>query len=324
MRIKSIGLSLFLVCGYGTPGLVFADLGDFTATQDCPAVSSIKKGTNPGGIEVKAHQAYSAITLNKAGGDYVQVRISGASPEQRWVKLSCGELQDGGPKPEPAGSKPGKFLLAISWQPAFCESTAGQGKRECDTATPTRFDASHFTLHGLWPQPRTNVYCKVPTRDRASDAKHDWDALPEPVLSAGTHAKLDTVMPGTVSNLQRHEWTKHGTCFGTGPEAYFRTALALMEQVNTSKLQELVAENIGKTVAASDMKTAFEQTFGPGSAAAISIECDKDADRTLISGISINLQGTLNDTTSLQEALDTSARPKSRCSQAVVDPVGLN
>jgi ribonuclease T2 len=340
MGIKAnvIGLSMVLA---SAPAAVFADLGDFAATKTCPATKSIKKGDNPGRITVKPRQTYTAIQLNKPGGDYVLLRIPGASPEQRWVELTCGQLVNtggggtrggdgttggggtaGGTGGTSGQSKSGEFLLAASWQPAFCETSAGQSKEECDTETADRYDASHFTLHGLWPQPQTNVYCAVPTRDKENDGDHDWDALPEPALSAGTRADLDKVMPGTVSKLHRHEWIKHGTCFGTGPESYFRTAEALMDQLNASKLQELIAANIGKKVAAADLQAAFEETFGPGSAGALAIECGKDGKRMLISGVSIKLKGVLDETTQLRSALDTSAHPRPKCLQGVVDPVG--
>src|SRR3546814_1497468 len=42
------------------------------------------------------------------------------------------------------------FVLAVSWQPAFCETRPA--KPECVTQDEDRFDASHFALHGLWPR----------------------------------------------------------------------------------------------------------------------------------------------------------------------------
>ena len=53
----------------------------------------------------------------------------------------------------------GEAILSLSWEPAFCEGHAN--KRECASATPSGFDATHFTLHGLWPQPRRKQYCNV-------------------------------------------------------------------------------------------------------------------------------------------------------------------
>ena len=50
-------------------------------------------------------------------------------------------------------------MLAVTWQPAFCQLHAR--KPECGSQTSDRFDATHFTLHGLWPQPRAKEYCGV-------------------------------------------------------------------------------------------------------------------------------------------------------------------
>jgi ribonuclease T2 len=334
VNVNFIVLSLILASGSGIPAEALADLGNFNVTTTCPATKSLRPKGNPGHVTVKSGETYTAINLNKPGGAYVLLQIPDSKPAQRWVKLTCGNLVNGpvngGENQNPTGgessasSKSGKFLLAASWQPAFCESGSGEGKKECVTETSDRFDATHFTLHGLWPQPRGNYYCMVSANEKRNDESHNWDSLPEPTLSTQARAELDKIMPGTQSNLQRHEWIKHGTCFGTGPEAYFLTAASLIGQINNSELQRLVESNVGKEVAAADLQAAFEQTFGAGSAGALSIECSKDGGRTLISGISINLQGVLDQATKLQSVLDLSQHPKPQCAQGVIDPVGAN
>jgi ribonuclease T2 len=282
---------------------------------------------------VRSGTSYSAAGLNKPNGDYVQVRIPGASPEQRWVRLGCGELRSAAGPGEPpdlppdsgGNAGPGrKYLLAISWEPAFCETKPD--KSECRSETPDRFDADHFVLHGLWPQPESNAYCGVPARDRSADERHDWDALPEPDVSSATRDQLEVAMPGTASYLQRHEWIKHGTCFGTNAEAYFRTALDLLDQVNRSKLREFVAGHIGDTVAVYQLKAEFERSFGPGAGAALSVRCSEDGSsrRQLIGEVWISLKGPLVGATPLQNALDGSVPARSTCDRAVVDRVGLD
>ena len=71
-----------------------------------------------------------------------------------------------------------QFVLAISWQPAFCETRPE--KPECDSQTPDRFDAANFALHGLWPQPRSRDYCGVDEATVRTDEDGDWHELPEP------------------------------------------------------------------------------------------------------------------------------------------------
>ena len=318
MRATAIAISVVWALGYGASSQAFEPLdGEFVATTSCPAVQSIKKGTNPGRVKLRVSESYLVSGLNEPGGEYVQIKVPGARPELRWVKRSCGDLNLG-------GDHSGKYVLAISWQPAFCE--ARPEKTECRTQVPGRFDADHFTLHGLWPQPDNNVFCGVSAGDKSDDNKGHWEALPEPAINSETRDRLKVAMPGTASNLQRHEFTKHGTCFPGNADTYFRVSLGLLEQINGSKLRDFMGDRIGKTVSSGDMKQEFEKTFGVGAGAALGIRCigDVDSRRTLINEIQINLKGPLTPATEVRDALDTSVPAHTDCSQGVVDPVGLN
>ena len=352
--MKTLGIVSVLVAGSmcAAPGWAFEPVkGDFLARRSCRATQSISRARSDG-VMVRGGSAYSATGLNKPNGDYVQVRIPGVIPEQRWVRLDCGELRStASPGTSPPDASPGsggdagsgrKYLLALSWEPAFCETKPD--KSECRSATPDRFDADHFVLHGFWPQPEGRAYCGVSARDRATDERHDWNALPEPEVSPATRRQLDVAMPGTASNLQRHEWIKHGTCFGTDAETYFRTALDLLDQVNRSKLREFMAEHIGDTVAVYQLKAEFEKSFGSGAGAALSVRCSEDGNsrRQLIGELWISLEGPLVGTAPLQAALDGSASAHnlnspgaswddvvgpggaSTCDRAVVDRVGAD
>jgi len=53
-------------------------------------------------------------------------------------------------------ASPAEYVLAVSWQPAFCETRPRLP--ECRSQTADRFDATNFTLHGLWPRPRSRAY----------------------------------------------------------------------------------------------------------------------------------------------------------------------
>ena len=110
---------------------------------------------------------------------------------------------------------PAQYVLAVNWQLAFCETRSRLP--ECRSQTEDRFDASHFTLHGLWPQPRSKAYCGVAKTDIAKDKKRRWRDLPWDRLDQTTWKRLQRLMPGTRSGLHKHEWIKHGTCYdGTG------------------------------------------------------------------------------------------------------------
>lgn len=104
------------------------------------------------------------------------------------------------------GDVPGDFdfyVLALSWSPAFCETTGfDRGSRQCDRgANPG------FVLHGLWPQYERGY----PSRCGADRP------LPRYVLEESRG-----IFPE--DGLARHEWRSHGTCSGLSPQAYFRAA----------------------------------------------------------------------------------------------------
>ena len=67
-------------------------------------------------------------------------------------------------------------LLAVSWQPAFCEQRPK--KPECASQTANRYDATHFSLHGLWPGPRSNSYCNIAKFIVDTDKKGRWGNYP--------------------------------------------------------------------------------------------------------------------------------------------------
>lgn len=321
MRAKAVIASLVLTWGYGAAAAYAfeAASGEFLAKDRCAAVLSIKTGKNPGKVKLRVDERYPVIGLNRPNGTYVQIQVAGARSERRWVKRSCGTLNPG-----PDDHVAEQYVLAMSWQPAFCETKPD--KTECKTQTPGRFDADHFALHGLWPQPKGNIFCGVSTADRAHSEQGKWDKLLEPDLSAETRARLSEAMPGTASNLQRHEFAKHGTCFPGNADSYFRVSLALLEQINASRLRDLMATHIGATVSSEDIKREFEQSFGAGAGDALDVHCvdDKNSHRTLISEIRVNLKRTLKETTKLQDVLDHSTRAAGGCSRGIVDPVGLN
>jgi len=323
MRFNIIYLSLILVSGAAVSGLATADdLGTFTATKNCRAVKNLNSGSNPGKINVKTGKTYPAINLNKPDGAFVKIRVAGAKPVERWVSLDCGTLAGGTIKTSRDN------LLVLSWQPAFCDIHEHDGKAECDSQTSDRFDATHLTLHGLWPQPKGKYYCTgVSNQDKNNDAdSKNWHLLPPPPgISDSTRVELDKAMPGTASYLQRHEWIKHGTCFGANnADSYFRIALALQNQVNNSQMQKFIESNINKKVSASDISHAFEQTFGPGSSSALLVDCkpDTDSNRNLVVEVQIKLKGELTEATQIGSVLDKTGTGSSTCTNAIIDPVG--
>jgi len=185
------------------------------------------------------------------------------------------------------------YLLAVSWEPAFCETKPT--KLECQTETPTRFDASHLVLHGLWPQ--SGSYCGVSRTKRSYDTSNRWNKLPAVQLNSGTWAELRTKMPGTASYLERHEWIKHGTCSGYSQQAYFAGMLSLLDGVNAGNLASLVAGHVGAAVSLDDLYGAITQDYGAGSETAVEFICSSVNSRQVLSEVRfhLNLPATLPD-----------------------------
>jgi ribonuclease T2 len=313
--------------------------GNFTAAQACPALSSIKQGTNPGSVSVAAGTAYRLLGKNKDQATHYWIEVPGAAPPQRWVAIACG-LTDGSaqtaptpstgaavntpsgtvkPKPNPRGPKDGVpfYVLALSWEPAFCE--AKPDKPECKSMTSKDRAANAFSLHGLWPQPRRNVFCGVDPAVAALDDQHQWNKLPEPELTEATRTALDHVMPGTQSLLQRHEYIKHGTCYpGGSAETYFKDETRLTNAVNASAVGAFMAANVGKSIQSKDLRSKFDEAFGAGAGDRVRVACDQ---KGRISEITIGLKGDIPGGTDIAELIAASTPTDAGCPGGLVDAV---
>ncbi|HEV2514653.1 MAG TPA: ribonuclease [Devosia sp.] len=210
------------------------------------------------------------------------------------------------------------LILAASWQPAFCEGAAG--RPECRQQSSTRFDANNFSLHGLWP---TGEYCEVSTKLEGLDRDGRWSALPPVELPAALQTTLDEVMPGTRSQLERHEWIKHGTCYGADPAGYYATATRLLAALNASKVRDLFADSIGRTLTRDQIREAFDDSFGRNAGQRVRIACDDDGKRRIISEITIGLWGTPGDAPDFGKLIRAARPTEGGCIGGIVDAVGL-
>lgn len=312
-------ISIFAI-STGTRAAIPLD-GYLIAEKACPAYHSIKKKTNPGDIRLQKGFAYVVTAKNKPNGTYYQIKIEGHAISQRWVETSCGKLlvdcksSGGVSETETRVSK--DYLLAVSWQPGFCQTH--QYKLECETQSEDRYDASHLSLHGLWPQPKENTYCGVSNTDKAIDRNKHWNLLPEPELSDTTRADMAVVMPGVASYLDRHEWIKHGTCYGAPADEYFRESMMLIDQINDSAVGNLFSENIDQVLTADAIRKTFDQAFGAGSGNKVNVKCKGN----LITELWINLSGEIESDTSIGELLQNAASTNSACTRGKVDPAGF-
>lgn len=189
-----------------------------------------------------------------------------------------------------------------------------------------RFDATHFTLHGLWPQPNGNFYCQVAAADKANDNPAHWQDLPPVELDPNTRSELDQVMPGTASDLERHEWIKHGTCYGKSQQAYFSDALNLMRAVNASPVRDLFAKNIGKQLTSDQIRSAFDSAFGAGAGERVRVSClvDSTSGRRLIGELTLGLTGPIGPSSRLSDLMQAAApTSKAGCPKGVIDSTGF-
>ncbi len=325
LRLSAVALLLAVI----SPALAEmpAD-GRFTASKACPALQSIRKETNPGGVMTEPGASYEIIAANRKKATHYRIEVPGAEPPERWVDAGCGtaaaaaraeKKAEKSAPPQPRGAS---YVLAISWQPAFCEGSPR--KRECRSQTDRRFDASHFALHGLWPQPGTNVYCGVGEADRRAATQGRWGDLPRLGLTPATQAGVERAMPGSQSYLDRYEWVKHGTCYPSRePEAYYRDSLRLLEAINASPVRDLFARSVGGQISTAAIRARFDEAFGKGAGERVRVACRDDGNRRLIVELTIGLHGDIPAGTPVAELIRASSPTGPGCPGGIVDPAGL-
>ena len=302
--------------------------GSFTATQSCPAFQSFRKSSNPGDVQVEPNKTYEAIAKNKPDATHYRIIVEGAEPKERWVSSSCGHVESndqqsqGVPQsPVGAGTR-ATHVLAMGWEPAFCEQH--RDKLECGGLTSSSFAAMHLSLHGLWPQPRGRQYCNVAPDIRELDHNHDWNGLPKPEISPETLGRLAAVMPGVQSNLQRHEWIVHGTCFGRKADDYFARAAGLAEALNASGVAKLFADNVGKSLSVEAIRAAFDDAFGAGAGARVTVSCHGRGDNRKITELIINLAGDVRGNVSLGDLMHAAQVVQPGCPGGRVEHAPMN
>lgn len=313
--------------------------GVFVADDQCPAYQSKNRRTNPGNVTTVPGTRYDLLGINEAGGDYYMIRFNAApSTRDRWVRTTCGHLaskasttptqaSSGAQNGNSAESKPESTenLLALSWQPAFCETRPKT--RECrvlnDGGMPHA--SGQLSIHGLWPRPKGHDYCGVANSVIRADRPDNWHNLPMPNIDRKTAEALALAMPGVASSLHRHEWIKHGTCyFGAGgADEYFDDTLYLTETIDRSEVGALFRASIGKTLQSRDIRKAFDAAFGRGAGDRVEVKCTADGQRTLIVEIRVNFRGRIDAKTPVAELIQAADRLPKGCKQGIIDRPGL-
>ncbi|WP_455273384.1 ribonuclease T2 family protein [Rhizobium herbae] len=222
---------------------------------------------------------------------------------------------------ENAPSAKGKteYIFAVSWQPGFCETRPM--RRECAGQTSERYDATHFSLHGLWPVKKS--YCGVSADIKARDRKGDWLELPQLAMAEETAAKLMVAMPGTQSGLDRHQWLRSGTCHGGTAQDYYSVQLRLLEEINGSAVRSLFADRIGRDVTEGEVKQAFDESFGKEAGDRVRMRCQKAGGRSVITGLTIGLSGDISANAGLSTLILAAGDTDFKCAKGIVDAAGI-
>lgn len=322
------------------------------ATKECPAFNNMKHSKNSHAVHLDTKQKYTILKYHKG---QVLVLIKGEQPAQRWVDDECFAKSDNDSNPmnvqkvesktvsiEDELRKASKSmvsrrfvdsrsgsgmtsvvtskqnLLVLSWHNAFCETH--RYKKECKRSmfsfAKDKYNEKHFVLHGLWPQPRNNIYCGVSKKHMAMDKHKQWNRLPALGLNDNVKMRLTKVMPGVRSNLHKHEWIKHGTCYGTDANSYYEDAVNLVEQVNHSKVGAFFTKNIGKRVTLQQVRAVFNRNFGVGTGKRVELKCKGG----LITELWLHLGSGSDD---LGVLLKKGKQTRSRCQKGLVDKAGF-
>jgi ribonuclease T2 len=217
------------------------------------------------------------------------------------------------------------YVVALSWQPAFCETHPH--KEECVTQSAQRYDAHNFALHGLWPSDFEHSldYCDVSPTIVAQDRAGDWCDLPALTLSDGVWSDLASFMPGTASCLQNHEWYKHGTCAGMSAEAYFALSNHLTGLFSQTAFDDYVADHAGEWVQRNALLDQFAREFGADTQDYLSLRCDQVEAAILLTEIQLVLRPDIAPEAAFGELFPTDdIRPRGTCpTEFKIDVVGL-
>jgi ribonuclease T2 len=295
---------------------------DAVAVKSCPAFNNMKHTKNTGHVMLQPQENYTVIRKYKG---QMLLLLKGENPAQRWVDEACfsdkrnseeNDVYTKHTKKYESGTGSQDLLLALSWHNAFCETH--RSRKECQRGLFSfeKNRDNHFVLHGLWPQPQNNDYCNVERPFITADKYGKWNKLPEPKLTAETMNALKEVMPGITSNLHRHEWIKHGTCYGTDAETYFKDAIALTNTVRRSKISDFFKKYTGKRVTLTRIRELFDECFGKGTGSRVELRCN----RGMITELWLHLGSGENK--ELSSLLQNGKRVHSRCQRGIIDSAG--
>lgn len=210
-----------------------------------------------------------------------------------------------------------QYVLAISWQPSFCQykyeslltNPDDSLPRECNPQGKQENNSNYLTVHGLWPSLPKSIEVLI----KSTDNKHDrWNKegcavlgdpfkyfspkkkcdAPELKLSQDILNSLQSYMPGANvdSCLERYEYAKHGVCFGYKHDQYFNAMIELVGQFRKSKVGEFMSSRYGKSFGVAEFSDVVSDAFGEMAPSAFEVVCTKHGERSYLDEIRVTLK----------------------------------
>lgn len=250
--------------------------GSFQATQTCPAYVSKNSKSNPDDFTIKPNEIYPIREINKPSPNWIRIEIPLSHYPLRWVSTQCGMADYEEKNSDHCDTHKGKAdanILALSSQPGFCQHYGYEaGKPECLHLAKNSYQATHLTLHGLWPNQNScgQHYGYCDTKPKPSHCS--YNALN---LSTEVSNSLDKLMPSYHygSCLERHEWNKHGSCQNLSDNGYFSLATRLTTEVNNSAFGQYLTAHNGQTIALVTLRQRIAEAFGANNSTKIRLGC---------------------------------------------------
>ena len=197
-------------------------------------------------------------------------------------------------EPSP-GAEAAEHLLALSWQPAFCEYRPEKAECRDLNAGDLPVTETRLSLHGLWPQPEGNPYCGVPAGLVALDeASHRAD-LPEVTLDEETAqvAAGGDAGHGELPRAAPVDQAWHLPPRGRRGGRILRRLPAAGRRGQRTPVAALFAARVGGELGAAEVRQAFDAAFGPGAGERVQVRCAGDGGRTLVRELRIATSGVI-------------------------------
>lgn len=251
--------------------------GTFDVKKNCPVYLSKNKKNNPDKAMVQPGQSYLIKEINRPNKpQWLRIELANKEPSLRWVSADCGEAHFQSNGKSSCEQLPGladSYVLALSWQPGFCQTYGYEaGKPECLKLPANSFQASHMVLHGLWPNQaicgQHYGFCGV------QEKMHHCD-YPTVDLNPEVAQSLRQMMPSYAAGscLERHEWNKHGSCQILSSDNYFSLAIRLSHDANQTPLGQFLHEHRGETVKRERLRELVRESFGKNTSRKVYLGC---------------------------------------------------